>query len=386
MARKKLLRITTIAPSLVTLLKGQPAFFMANGFEVWTASAAGPETVTLTQLGIHHYPIRFTRSITPFQDLIALGQLIVLILRFRPDIVHTHTPKAGLLGMVAAWLCRVPVRMHTIAGLPWINYSGFIRWLMKTMEQITYQCSHGVYPNSLKLQEFIVRELNLNQDKVKVIGRGSSNGIDVEFFKRDEHLEVQGTAIRNSLGLSDSEIIFSFVGRVVKDKGIVELLDAFQAVRKVMPCHLFVIGDFEQEPDPVPDHVLQELKRNPHITLTGFVSDIRPWLITSNIFVFPSYREGFPNVVLQAACLELPIIATNINGCNEIMEHEKTGILVPVGDAGALHEAMLKLTSDQKKRKEFGLLGREHVVKNYGQSYVWNELLNEYQAKLSEVS
>ena len=378
MKKKRLLRITTVPLSLVTLLKGQPRFFQENNFEVLTISAAGKEVSQLIQVGVEHKSVWLTRKITPFQDLIAVVQLIIIIKKFKPHIVHTHTPKAGLLGMMASWICRVPVRLHTIAGLTWINDSGLKRWLLKKTEWLTYALAHRVFPNSNNLRQFLLEELRFDPVKTKVIGKGSSNGIDCELFKPEGNLVNQALAIRKKNQVPDGEIIFSFVGRLVRDKGIIELVEAFIELNKSLPCRLLLVGDFEPNLDPLPASTLQALKNNPRIIMAGFQQDVRPWLLASDVFVFPSHREGFPNGVLQACCLELPVIATNINGCNEIIQHGLSGLIVPVKSVESLRAAMMEIMNQPDLGISMGKEGRQFVTTNFSQQFVWGELLKEY--------
>lgn len=383
MKKKRLLRITTVPLSLVTLLNGQLKFFQENNFEVLAVSSKGPEVEQLKTAGVNHVSISMTRRITPIRDGIALIRLIFLMLKFKPDIVHTHTPKAGLLGMIAAWICRVPVRLHTIAGLAWIESNGFKRWLLKLMEHTTYTCANKVYPNSLKLLQFLQTEMKYELNKTIVLGRGSSNGIDSEYFKPGAELQKQAREIRKKNLIPENEFVFSFVGRVVRDKGVVELVEAFIELNKTHTAWLFMVGNFEPDLDPVPPNILDIFKSNNRIILPGFQRDVRPWLLASDVFVLPSYREGFPNVVLQASCLQLPCIVSNINGCNEIIQDGSSGILVPAKNSNALKDSMQFLLENPAKRIEFGLAAREFVAGNFNQQFVWHEWLKEYNNMVS---
>ncbi len=429
--RPRLLRITTASISLKLLLRGQITFFQRQGFEVLTVSADGPEVNDLLSEGISHQVVPMTRIITPFQDVMCLWQLIQVIRKFKPDIVHTHTPKAGLLGMMAAWMCSVPVRMHTVAGLPLMEAKGVKRMVLKLTERITYACAGKVYPNSLGLLDYIIREfgagveggqlpvsgfefqvdegkgsrlrvaggrlpgdgerVEIHESKVKVkvqrlkfkvIGRGSSNGIDSDYFLRTEGLVDAGRAIRERYQIPGEAMVFSFVGRVVRDKGIVELVEAFKKLAAFRDARLILVGPYEQELDPLPEEVLQFIQQDKRVIAAGYQHDVRPWMIASDVFVFPSYREGFPNVVMQAACLEVPCIVSDINGCNEIIEDKVSGLIVPVKEAGALHHAMGCLATDRKLRKAFASKAREFVVSNFDQQFVWRELLREYRGLL----
>lgn len=368
--------------SLATLLKGQHEFFLRNNFEVLTASADGPEVKQILQAGVGHQVIPMTRQITPWRDLQALFQLIRLIKEFKPNIVHTHTPKAGLLGMLAAFICKVPVRMHTIAGLPWMEAKGVKKKLLKITERVTYSCSTGVYPNSFQLRDFLKHELKFKADKMRVIGHGSSNGIDVRHFSREAITEQK--LIREKLDIAADDFVFCFIGRLVRDKGISELVDAFQRLAHTN-AWLLLVGHQEPDLDPLPAATLSAIKNNRRIIEAGFQADVRPWLTASDVFVFPSYREGFPNVVMQAACMELPCIVSNINGCTEIIQHGQSGLIVPVKDVHALRYAMEQMAIDKSSASQMGKIGRAYVAAHFDQQVVWNELLNEYKRNLDKV-
>jgi glycosyltransferase involved in cell wall biosynthesis len=381
----RLLRITTVPVSLKLLLRGQLSYMKRHGFEVLAVSADGPEIKDLSNEGISHIIVPMTRRITLFQDLLCVIKLVQIIRNFQPDIIHTHTPKAGLLGMLAGWLCRVKTRMHTVAGLPLMEAKGFKRWVLIGTERLTYACAHRVYPNSHGLYAYMTETLRIkNSEKIKVIGKGSSNGIDTEFFQPTASLKSEADELRKKYGVRPEDVVFSFVGRIVKDKGIGELVSAFRSVeekyRSRRKTFLFLIGDFEEELDPLDPADRLFLKQDPHVILAGFQQDVRPWIMASDIFVFPSYREGFPNVVMQACCLERACIVSDINGCNEIIRHGKTGILVKPKDTAELLDAMLALAEDADIRMRYSTEARDYVVKNFDQRNIWNSLLTEYKS------
>lgn len=382
MGKTRLLRITTVPISLHLLLKGQFRFMREQGFEVYTMSAAGKEVPEVLKEGVEHIEVPLTRKITPVQDLLCLWKMMRIMRSMRPHIVHTHTPKAGLIGMLAAWLCRVPVRMHTVAGLPLVEATGLKRLILVVTEKITYFCATGVYPNSVGLKDYMTQSLGVSRDQLKIIGKGSSNGIDTSLFKRSDDIEKQAREIRMRYGINPGDVVFSFVGRIVKDKGIGELIHAFKklpALQGGTKVYLLLIGPFEQELDPLHEEDYKFLHESKNVILAGFQSDVKPWIAASDIFVFPSYREGFPNVVMQACCLNVPCIVSNINGCNEIILHEQTGIVVPVKNAEAVYQAMLKLLENTSMRKSYSEAARNYIVANFDQQFVWNELLNEYR-------
>lgn len=364
-----------------------------KGYDVYTISASGPEIAEVLTEGVKHIPVPFTRKITPFQDIMCLIQLIRIIREIKPDVIHTHTPKAGLLGMIAGRICRVPVRLHTVAGLPLMEAGGLKRSLLELTERLTYSCAHKVYPNSSGLEKFLTRVLDIDPGKLKVIGKGSSNGIDTEFFKRSPELEDRARSIRVERGIHSHDLVFSFVGRIVRDKGIVELVEAFKIVSDHLRqsagntdaprIFLMLVGPFETDLDPLPEDIKRFIDEDPRVIQAGFQRDVRSWLMASDIFVFPSYREGFPNVVMQACLLQIPCIVSDINGCNEIISNGITGLIVQPKDVKSLSDAMLLLVADKEKRKEFSEFGRAFVFENYKREVVWDAIRREYEEALA---
>ncbi|MEO5979868.1 MAG: glycosyltransferase family 4 protein [Chryseolinea sp.] len=389
----KLLRITTVPISLQLLLKGQFRYMIDQGYEVITVSAEGSGAEDVKAEGAQHIAIPFTRKITPIQDLVCLFKLIDVIKEIRPDIIHTHTPKAGLLGMLAGRICNVPVRMHTVAGLPLMEAKGFKRRILEFTERLTYSAAHRVYPNSKGLEDYMIREFQLDPQKVGIIGKGSSNGIDTTYFSSTPELIIEARSIRNKYNVRQHDIVFGFIGRVVRDKGIVELVSAFKRLRDNLnrqddskSYYLLIVGPFEELLDPLPSDVMTFLKEDPNVILPGFQKDVRPWLMASDIFVFPSYREGFPNVVMQASLLEVPSIVSDINGCNEIIEDGVRGLIVSVKNVDQLLNTMQTLAGDSSMRKKYAMAAKTFVENNYDRNVVWSEIRKEYEMRLGMVT
>lgn len=385
-AAPRLMRITTVPLSLHVLLRGQLVFMKDNGLNTLAVSAPGREVAAIQATGIPHESVLLTRSVTPFKDLVGLIQLIRLIRKFKPDIVHTHTPKAGLIGMLAAWICRVPVRMHTVAGMPLMEARGVTRILLLCSEHLTYFCAQKVYPNSVHLQQYMDKLFSLHRTKFKVLGQGSSNGINTAYFKRSDALDASVALFKERYMITPDDLVFCFIGRIVVSKGVWELVQAFEQVSgKIANAKLILVGEHAAERERLSESQLAQIEANKNIIITGFVDDVRIPLSAADIFVFPSYREGFPNVVLQAACMEVPSIVTDINGSNEIIQDKESGLYVQVRDIVGLRDAMLKLAGDKDLRRQMGERARSHVVHNWDQQNVWETLLSEYRNALRNV-
>jgi len=378
--KQKLIRITTVPSSLRTLLRGQQRF-MSNHYEVIGVSGDGDALAEVRQNeGIKTHVVEMTRTITPFKDLKAVYQLYKFFKTEKPFIVHTHTPKAGTVGMLAAKLAGVPHRLHTIAGLPLLEATGNKRKLLNTVEKFTYGCATRILPNSFGLEQIILEHKFTKPNKLKVIGNGSSNGINTEHYDTTLVSEGVKTNLRAELNISKDDVVFIFIGRIVRDKGINELVAAFNSLsEKSENCKLILVGPRENHLDPLLPETEDLIKSNKQILAVGLQKDIRPYVAISDVLTFPSYREGFPNVVLQASCMGLPCIVGNINGCNEIIENNINGLIIPVKDAKAIENAMQFMIDFPEKRKAMIAHTRTRIIERYKQEFVWNELLKTYQ-------
>jgi glycosyltransferase involved in cell wall biosynthesis len=384
MANYKLIRITTVAKSLEKLLENQLKF-MRDHYDVIAMASDYDDLIRFgAREDIHVHCVDMTRKITPFKDLKALWQLYKFFKNERPYIVHTHTPKAGTVGMLAAKLAGVPHRLHTIAGLPLLEANGAKRLLLNMVEKATYACATHIYPNSSGLKDIILKLKFCKLEKLKVIGNGSSNGINTEHFNRNCLMPKDLSGLKSKLKISSSDFIFIFVGRLVGDKGINELVVAFKILcSRLANVKLLLVGEFESELDPLKSETIQEIKINDNIINVGFQPDVRPYLAISDTLIFPSYREGFPNVVMQAGAMDLPCIVTDINGCNEIIEEGVNGTIIEVKSSHAILLAMDRMMNDNSWRRELQKNARARIVARYEQRIVWEALLAEYK-KLSD--
>jgi glycosyltransferase involved in cell wall biosynthesis len=386
MKKIKLLRITTETYSLRILLKGQLSYMSENGMEVSIAGTPDEHVPELVKSQhAHFYALPLSRELTPFKDLIALFKAIKLIRQIKPEIVHTHSPKAGIIGMLAAYLCNVPLKMHTVAGLPLMEVTGPKRKLLNFVESLTYWCSDWVLPNSQELRKFILdNNLSADKTKVKVLGNGSSNGIDLHYFSVTPQLLAESHDFKKLHNIGEQDIVLAFMGRLANYKGINELVKAF----KILQNHhqnlkLLLIGAPE-DLNPLETETDREIISNPSIIAVGHQSDVRKFLIASNLFLFPSYREGFPQALLQASALGIPCVATNINGCNEMIEDGKTGLLIQPKSVEAIVEACEKLIQNSQASEKMGKLAQQFVLKNFEQQQLWKAIHTFYHAQLPQ--
>jgi glycosyltransferase involved in cell wall biosynthesis len=361
------------------LLHGQLRF-MSTYFEVVAISSDREylERVGVRE-GVRTFPIDMSRKITPLADFLAICKLYFFLRKEEPLIIHSHTPKAGLVAMIASKLAGVPHRLHTVAGLPLLETKGLKRKLLDFVEKITYACATNVYPNSFGLQEIIVQHKFCHSSKLKVIGNGSSNGIDIDFFNPSLFTDSQNVALRKQLLIGQSDFVYVFVGRLVSDKGINEMVAAFERHQTHYPLSkLLLVGDCEADLDPLLPNTLQAIKINDAIITTGFQADVRPYLALSNALVFPSYREGFPNVVMQGGAMGLPCIVTDINGCNEIIKEGVNGVIVSVKNTDNLLLFMNEFVDNSQLFNQLQANSRAMIATRYNQQVIWEAIKKEY--------
>ena len=369
--------------SLGKLLEGQLTY-MSGFFEV-IAMSSDPERLANygAQNKVRVQPLALTRKITPFKDIKAIYKLYRFLKEERPHIVHTHTPKAGMVGMIAARLAGVPHRLHTVAGLPVMEAKGYKRLLLSWVERLTYAMATKVYPNSIELKRYILQQGWCKEQRLKVLLNGSSNGIDTTYFDAQQISEEAKMKLVEELNIPTSHTIFVFVGRLVGDKGINELVTAFDLLSDTYNnSTLLLVGPLEEELDPLQPATLKSIERNRNIHALGYQQDVRPYLAISDVLTFPSYREGFPNVVLQAAAMGLACIVSDINGCNEIIEHGQNGLLVKAKDAEQLYLAMELAITKPDQISQYKATARPSVVDRFDRYKFWEALLEEYRSIL----
>lgn len=380
----KLLRITTAPISLKLLLRGQMRYMQQNGFEVVMVSSDGKEFDEVIAFeGCRHKIIPMTRRMTPLADLRTLFLLYRFIKKEKPDIVHSHTPKAGLLGMLAAKFAGVKIRIHTIAGLRFTTSKGFTRMILSTMEKLTGKAATHILPNSFSLLKAITDFKIAKEEKLDVIGFGSSNGINLSRFSSAVLSTDKMQQIKASLKYDEKLNYFLSVGRIVHDKGIDELVNAFVRINELNNnSRLILIGAFEDDVDPVGEKTKAILRTHPSIIMTGWSEEVEYYMQFAFALIHASHREGFPNVLLQAGAMLCPVICSNIEGNIDIVEHDKTGQLFEVRNEDQLFDRMEYALANHILIKQYAQNLRIFIEQHFEQQIVHSLILKKYQEML----
>ena len=377
-----LVHLATV-PEMLHFLKGQVGFMKRAGFTVGAIASPGP---TLDRFGaeqqIPTWGLPMSRRISPLRDLVALARLVVLLRRVRPTILHAHTPKGGLLGMLAGAAARVPVRIYHLHGLPLETARGLRRLLLVLSDRVACALAHRVLAVSPSLLSAAVAHGLVRREKAAVPAGGSINGVDAQReFCPEVQLEA-GARVRARYDIPPRAPVVGFVGRLVRDKGLVELAEAWQLVRHHhRDAQLLIVGPFD-DTDPIPESTRALLRRDPRVTLAGLQWDVAPYMAAMNVLALPTHREGLGNVLLEAGAMGLPVIATRITGCVDAVVDGRTGVLVPPGDPAALAAAIGAYLDSRALRARHGAAARERLLRHFSPGVVWSATYQEYQAAL----
>ena len=369
--KKKLIRVTTADISLNSLLKGQLKFLNQYFEVIGVAKDTGVLKEVSEREGIRVVDAPLERPISLVKDIKGLWFLCRLFRKEKPWCVHANTPKGSLLAMIAAWIARVPHRVYTVTGLRYQGAHGMLRTILKTMERLSCLFATNVIPEGQGVLHAL-QEDNITKKPLRVIWNGNINGIDTEYFKPTESFTER----------KNDTFTFVFIGRIVRDKGIHELTECI----RMLNCNLILVGSFE-DGDPIAEDDKKFLLTSEKVKFVGWQTDVRPYLEQADALVFPSYREGFPNVPMQAGAMGLPCIVTNINGCNEIIKDGLNGkiIAAPLKEGTKMMEQSLLNTMQwfidhREEAKRMGNNARPMIQERYEQRYVWTALKEYYDA------
>lgn len=381
--RSKIIRATTVPMSLDTFCNGMLKT-LSEKYEVVALSSPGEEMQVIAEReGVRTIEVPMERHISFFKDIVSLWRLIWVFRKEKPTMVHSMTPKAGLLCMMAAWMAHVPVRVHTFTGLVFPTASGLKRKILMTTDWLTCACATHIIPEGDGVKNDLLNN-GITKKPMRVLGHGNVRGVDMEFYSRRK--EVMDIVIQEAL--KSQYFTFLFVGRIVKDKGIDELCQAFDQLSGITPVRLLLVGPYEDSLDPISQKSRDIIAKNPNVKAVGAKSgdELLAYYASSDCFVFPSYREGFPNTVLEAGAMGLPSIVTDINGSREIVIPRRNGVIIPPRDAEALFQAMLDMMRDGIAREHMAANARHLIASRYEQSYVrqclydfYDEILAPYQ-------
>lgn len=368
--KKIIIRTATVPLSLDLFCRG---LFrdLSSHYEIVALSSPLPELESIRKReGVRTIAVPMQRKITPLQDLVSLFRLIKVFRQERPDMVHSITPKAGLLSMMAAWLTRVPVRVHTFTGLIFPYEKGWKRRLLMTTDRLTAACATHVIPEGNGIKDDLVR-FKITRKPLHTLGNGNVRGIDLRFYVQSEEVLRKGADLRKAFSIPDNAFVFVFVGRLDRDKGIDELVQAFLKLEQERPeAHLLLVGAEEPDGKAIQESTRRMIIASDHIHLSdGWQADVRPWYAAADALVHPSRREGFPNVVIEAGAMELSSIVTDINGSREIVADGQNGRIVPAQDPDALCKAMLQFVEQPEECRKMAATARE-LAARYEQGYV----------------
>lgn len=377
----KLFRTSTVPVSLDVLLKGQLKFLNQH-FNVTAISGNGIGLDNVKNCeGVKTHPITMQRHISPIKDFVSLIKLFLYFRKEKPLIVHSITPKAGLLTMLAGKLAGVPIRIHTFTGLIFPTKTGIMQKILIQMDRLLCWAATQIFPEGQGVKNDLIN-YKITSKPLKIIANGNVNGIDLDFFNPNKISPEQQIKLKQGLNIQPDDFVFIFIGRLVGDKGINELVQAFIELNNPN-TKLLLVGSQEQELDPLQPHTIKNIENHKNIILVGFQKDVRPYLAISHCLAFPSYREGFPNVVMQAGAMGLPSIVSNINGSNEIIIEGQNGTIIPVKNVEELKNKMNLFINDANYFEKLKLNCRKMIAERYEQSVVWQALLEEYNKQIA---
>ena len=380
MDKTKIIRTATVPLSLDLFCRGLLKD-LSKEYEVIALSSPLPELESISKReGVRTIAVPMERKIAPLKDLVSLVRLIRVFRKEKPRMVHSITPKAGLLSMMAAWAAGVPVRVHTFTGLIFPYEKGWKHWLLRFTDKMTAACATHVVPEGEGVKDDLIR-FGITRKPLRVLGNGNVRGIDLDYYLCTPEIKRLGRELRELLEIPEKAFTFLYVGRFDRDKGLGELVNAFYRLNSRYPdTHLLMVGEEEKDGGGLPDKVRSMIDMHPGIHSSGsWLIDVRPWYAAADALVHPSYREGFPNVVLEAGAMGLASIVTDINGSREIILEGQNGVIIPPHDAEALYREMSSFVRDRKRVQDMASMARSLVSIRFEQQYVRRCLADYYK-------
>jgi glycosyltransferase involved in cell wall biosynthesis len=376
----KLCRIVTVPQTFQGLLGEQLRCILAHGIDLTLVSSPGHELEeVLRGVAAKGVAVPMARKPAPLADLRSLLILLRFLSKNHFDIVHSSTPKAGFLASLAGTLARVPIRIHTFTGQPWVELAGLKRRIPRECDRLIAKLATQCYADSPSQRDFLISEGLVAPGKIAVIGAGSISGVDLKRFSLIKWGGETARQTRSELGIPADALVIAFVGRLTKDKGVVELLAAFELIAKSNSAvHLLLVGPFEPDRDPLPAETLERLKSHPCVHGVGFSITPEKFLGVADIFCLPSYREGFGSVAIEAAAMELPAVVTRVTGLVDAVVDGVTGLIVPPKNVSRLAKALQKLARSQELRQSMGRAARDRVVGNFDARLINEAVVGEY--------
>ena len=381
----KICRIATIPFFLVTQLKEQGEYFLEKGMKVNMVSSDGPEVMKLSDCKIVHEVIDIRRNIDLINDFIALIKLFFYFKKNRFDLVHSTTPKAGLLTALAGYAANIPVVLHSFTGQQWINEKGIIFHISRFSDRMIGFLNTRCYADSESQRSFLLSEGLIRENKIMVIGKGSLAGVNMSKFNSVRYPNEKKRKIRRALSISDETIIIIFIGRITKDKGVLDLLHVYSRLQanQEQKLALLIVGPNENSRDKEIDNEITSYLEKTGIYHVGYTEAPEDYLAVSDIHCLPSYREGFGTAVIEAAAMGVPTVGTKINGLVDSVENGVTGVLVPLNNSDALYYALVDLIKNPEKRKRMAKSARIRVKSYFDSHYVNKLVVDEYKNLIS---
>ncbi|MFP4224453.1 MAG: glycosyltransferase family 4 protein [Phycisphaeraceae bacterium] len=370
--------VVTAASTLYYLCLPQIHDLEARGVKLTAVSSPGPEVPWLREAGVDLKLVPMARRPSPLRDLVSLVRLWWFLVRHRYDVVHVSTPKAALIGALAARLSGHRQVVFTLRGRVYENATGLRRRLLAGMDWLVCRLARRVNPICRELGEAAVREGICSPEKIRLLGHGSSTGVDLKRYSQSADLLDTAAQLRREIGVAADDLVILCLGRIRREKGIEELVRAFTRLAKRRPkVHLLLVGS-QEEADPLDPDIDRQIEQHPRIHHLPWQQDPAAAYAAADLLAFPSHREGFGNVALEAAAMELPVVASDVMGCRESVERDVTGLLVPLGDDAALAAAMERLIDHPELRRKLGQAGRRRVETLFRQEIIWEGMMRQY--------